>query len=69
MLSVEDLRAAERALDPWIRQVTPYDEYLLEENLEAGGRFRLERPSVILYLAVALVGVVWLVVPVAFAVI
>jgi hypothetical protein len=65
VLSVADLGAAERALDPWIRQITPYDEYLLEENLDAGGRTARERTRALVWLAVGLISALWLIARVA----
>jgi hypothetical protein len=61
LVAAQDVRQADAALDPFIRQLTSYDEYLLEENLKAGGRFRREIPRVVLYTLIALMWIAWVV--------
>jgi hypothetical protein len=42
VLAVEDPEIAERGLDPFMRQMTTYDAYVVGQNLEATGRPRRE---------------------------
>jgi hypothetical protein len=55
VLSVADVPAAERALEPWIRGLVRYDGLVLEWNLAESGRHRRETRRVLFWGAVILV--------------
>ncbi len=54
---------AERALEPWIRELAEHDSYVVGWNVAASDRLRRDRVRVTLYLAftaVAVTRIAWL---------
>jgi hypothetical protein len=59
VVSAVDPRGAERVLDPFIRQMTTYDEYVVEENLKMTGRPQREHTLAIVHVIVAVATFAW----------